>query len=84
MKAAFITGHGGNEVVELGERERPVRQQGEVLVRLHAATVNQVDLYMRNSGAGITHSLPQVMGLDGGGVVEEVDEGETTLAPGQQ
>lgn len=84
MKAAFITGHGGNEVVQVGERECPVRRPGEVRVRLHAATLNQVDLYMRNSGAGITHSLPQIMGLDGAGVIEEVDADETLLKPGQR
>lgn len=84
MKAVFITGHGGNEVVAFRECERPVRKAGEVLVRLHAATVNQVDLYMRNSGAGITHQLPQIMGLDGAGIVEEVDPTETQLAPGQR
>lgn len=84
MKAAFITGHGGNEVVTIGERPRPVREPGEVLVRLHAATLNRVDLYMRDSGAGITHRLPQIMGLDGAGVVEEVDPSETLLTPGQR
>lgn len=84
MKAAFLTGHGGNEVVCVGERPRPARQPGEVLVRLSAATVNRVDLYMRDSGAGITHRLPQIMGLDGAGTVEEVDAGETLLAPGQR
>jgi len=84
MKAVFITGHGGNEVVEVRDRERPVRQAGEALVRLQAATLNQVDLYMRNSGAGITHRLPQIMGLDGAGIVEEVDADERLLSPGQQ
>ncbi|NVO06444.1 MAG: NADPH:quinone reductase, partial [Rhodoferax sp.] len=64
MQAAFITGHGGNEVVEVRDCARPVRKPGEVLVRMQAATLNQVDLYMRNSGAGITHQLPQIMGLD--------------------
>ena len=84
MKAVFITGHGGNEVVELRDCERPVRQPGEVLVRMHAATLNQVDLYMRNSGAGITHQLPQIMGLDGAGVVEELDATERELSLGQR
>ncbi|MDM0034393.1 zinc-binding dehydrogenase [Variovorax sp. J22P271] len=84
MQAVFITGHGGNEVVVVGERPRPVRGPGEVLVRLQAATLNQVDLYMRDSGAGITHRLPQIMGLDGAGIVEEVDADERLLAPGQQ
>jgi NADPH:quinone reductase-like Zn-dependent oxidoreductase len=83
MRAALITGHGGNEVVELQTLAAPVRQRGEVLVRMHAATLNQVDLYMRNSGAGITHRLPQIMGLDSAGVVEAVDEGETQLKVGQ-
>ena len=55
MKAAFITGHGGNEVVQVGERPLPARAPGDVRVRLHAATLNRVDLYKRDSGAGITH-----------------------------
>jgi len=84
MKAVLITGHGGNEVVEVGERERPRRKPGEALVRIEAGTLNQVGLYMRNSGAGITHSLPLVMGLDGAGVVEEVDDDEPHLSAGQR
>ena len=83
MKAVFITGHGGNEVVAIGERPMPVRRPGEVLVRLKAATLNRVDLYMRDSGAGITHQLPQVMGLDGAGIVEAADADEPWLQPGQ-
>jgi len=83
MQAAFLTGHGGNEVVQIGARPRPARQRHEVLVRMRAATLNQVDLYMRNSGAGITHELPQTMGLDGAGIVEAVNGDETRIAPGQ-
>jgi len=84
MKAAYLTGHGGNEIVAVGERPQPVRRAGEVLVRLRAATVNRVDLYMRDSGAGITHTLPMIMGLDGAGVVEEIDAEERMLRAGQQ
>jgi NADPH:quinone reductase-like Zn-dependent oxidoreductase len=87
MRAAFLTGHGGNEVVAVGERPRPQRGPGEILVRMKAATVNRVDLYMRDSGAGISHSLPQIMGVDGAGVIEEADSGaligrRVTLYPG--
>jgi len=87
MKAAFMTGHGGNEVIVVGERPTPQRQPGEVLVRMKAATVNRVDLYMRDSGAGITHTLPQIMGVDGAGVIEAADEGaligrRVTIYPG--
>ncbi len=84
MQSVVITGHGGNEVVEVRQGERPRRRPGEALVRLEAGTLNQVDLYMRNSGAGITHELPLVMGLDGAGMVEAIEEGETRLTVGQQ
>jgi len=83
VKAAYLTGHGGNEVVAVGERPRPERRPGDVLVRLRAATVNRVDLYMRDSGAGITHALPLIMGLDGAGVVEGIDADERSLSVGQ-
>lgn len=84
MKAVCITGHGGNEVVEVREHVLPARAAGEVRVRMRAATLNQVDLYMRNSGAGITHRLPQIMGLDGAGTIEDVDAGEPYLHVGQE
>ena len=75
MKAIYIDGHGSNEVVHVGERPTPQRQAGEVLVRMQASSLNQVDLYMRNSGAGITHQLPQTMGIEGFGHVAECDGG---------
>src|SRR3546814_20232406 len=82
MKSVFITGHGGNEVVEIGDRPKPERQPGEVLVRMKAATINRVDLYMRDSGAGITHPLPLIMGVDGAGIVEEADASDTRFPQG--
>ena len=84
MRAAFITGHGGNEEVKVGDFPDPVRGPGEVLIRLHAATVNRVDLYMRDSGAGIRHRLPQIMGLDGAGTVSAIDEDEKRVHVGQR
>lgn len=75
MQAIYIDGHGGNEVVHVGERPTPVRQTGEVLIRMQASSLNQVDLYMRNSGSGITHRLPQNMGIEGFGHVAECDAG---------
>lgn len=84
MQAAYLTGHGGNEVVAVGQRPLPSVGPGEVRVRLHAATLNRVDLYMRDSGAGITHQIPQIMGLDGAGVIDAVAPDETQLQPGQR
>lgn len=81
MKAAFLTGHGGNEVVCVGERPTPEPGPGELRVRLQAATANRVDLYMRDSGAGITHTLPQILGLDAAGTVECLGPGDNDTGP---
>ena len=90
MLAARIHGHGGNEVLRLDDVAVPERKAGEVLIRMKAGGLNRVDLYMRNSGAGITHKLPLQLGLDGAGVVEAADPGgrfragdEVVVYPGQ-
>jgi NADPH:quinone reductase-like Zn-dependent oxidoreductase len=80
MLAARIHGHGGNEVLRLDELPIPERKPGEVLIRMAAGGLNRVDLYMRNSGAGVTHRLPMTLGLDGAGVVVEADEGSAFRA----
>ena len=84
MQAVYLTGHGGNEVVCVGPRPRPEPAAGEVRVRLQAATLNRVDLYMRESGAGITHTLPQTMGIDGAGVVDALGADVSGCAVGQR
>ena len=61
----------GREGPRLTEIVAPRRPEGGVLVRMLAASVNRVDLYMRDSGAGISHELPLVMGVDGVGEVLE-------------
>ncbi|MYM26792.1 zinc-binding dehydrogenase [Duganella sp. CY15W] len=71
MKAAFLTGYGGNEVVTLGEVPDPVVKDGEVLIQVHAAGVNPVELAIR---AGHYRQLmplafPHVPGFDVSGVV---------------
>ena len=90
MLAARIHGHGGNEVLKLDELPTPARKPGEVLIRMAAGGLNRVDLYMRSSGAGITHRLPITLGLDGAGVVVEADkssafraEDAVVIYPGQ-
>lgn len=75
MLAARIHGHGGNEVLSVDHLPVPGRKGGEVRVRMVAGGLNRVDLYLRNSGAGITHQLPIILGLDGAGVIEEADAG---------
>ena len=84
MKAVYLDGHGGNEVVKIGHRPVPVPGPEEALIRVRAATLNRVDLYMRDSGAGITHSLPQITGIDGAGEIVKVNSTDVRLSVGQQ
>ncbi len=48
MKAVFIRRYGGNEVFEYGELPRPVPKPGQVLVEVHAASVNPRDWLVRD------------------------------------
>ena len=54
---------------------------GEVLVRLAACGVCHTDMYTA-SGADPSGYAPTVLGHEGAGVVEEVGEGVTSVAPG--
>ena len=52
-------------------------------MRVHAAGLNRVDLYMRDNGGGITHTLPLTLGVEAAGVVVEADV-DSGLKPGQK
>jgi NADPH:quinone reductase-like Zn-dependent oxidoreductase len=84
MRAARLLRHGDIGGVEIVETPQPERRAGEVLVRLRRACLNHVDLYLCGGGAGITHALPQTLGVDGAGEVMECAAGETALKPGDK
>ncbi len=67
MKAAVLETR-GSEGLKVRDFPRPVPQPGEALLRVHAVGLNRVDLYMRDSGVGITHALPIVQGVEAAGV----------------
>jgi len=53
MKAIFFHTHGGVEVLEYGDFPTPEPGPGQVLVRLEAAALNRLDLWVRNGWPGI-------------------------------
>ena len=43
MRAMVYHNYGSPDVLELAEIERPVAKEGQVLVKVHAASVNWID-----------------------------------------
>ena len=77
MKAAYIEKFGGPEVLQYGELPDPVAGPGEVVVDVHAATVNAADWKFR-AGEYARHSnvkFPQIPGRDFSGVISAVGDG---------
>ena len=69
MKAIRIHAHGGPEVLQLDEVPIPNIESGEVLIRVHAAGVNFLDVYQRT---GLYKTvLPFTPGMEGAGVIEK-------------
>lgn len=87
MKAVGVTEFGGPEA--LHEVELPERHAGtgEMLIRVHAATVNPTDTVARNGDrarAQRKNPPPYVPGMDAAGVLEEIGDGvDTDLAVGE-
>src|SRR2546423_27439 len=69
MRAAFIRRFGGPEVFEYGELADPTPKAGEVLVEIHAASVNAADWKMRAGQYGAAVAFPHVPGRDFSGVI---------------
>jgi NADPH:quinone reductase-like Zn-dependent oxidoreductase len=86
MRTVLQQEFGGQDVLSLVNRPRPVPLPTEVLVRVSAAGVNPVDWKTRE-GHGMAAVLgrpPFAVGWDVAGVVEEVGFGVTTVAVGDR
>jgi NADPH:quinone reductase len=84
MKAIRVHQFGGPDVMKLEDVPDPKPGPGQIVVRLHAAGVNPVDVYMRSGAYAIKPPLPYTPGSDGAGVLETVGDGVTTLKPGDR
>ena len=75
MKAAFFMQHGGPEVLQYGDVPDPAAGAGDVLVDVHAASVNAADWKMRAGSYAPVARFPYVPGRDFSGVVAALGEG---------
>jgi NADPH:quinone reductase-like Zn-dependent oxidoreductase len=84
MRALYFESHGEISGLVFGERPRPTPGGGEVLVRLRAASLNHLDLFVLRGLAAIPVELPHIGGADGAGTVAELGEGVTGWRIGDQ
>ncbi len=84
MKALIVTEHGPLEKLSLGEFPDPKPGKGEVLVDVHAASVNFPDLLVIGGTYQNLPPRPFVPGKDLAGVVAAVGEGVTRVKPGDR
>ena len=84
MKAAFFRKHGGPEVMEYGDIADPVVLPGQVVVDIHAASVNGADWKVRKGSYAPITDLPYIPGRDFSGVISALGEGVTDFAIGDE
>ena len=91
MKAALQDRYGTLDVVRLADVDRPVPADDQVLVRVHAASVNRADLDGLGPRPGFARLFVGLraprnhrMGIDVAGVVESVGAGVTRFKPGDE
>ncbi len=75
MKAILFHQHGGPDVLEYTEIPTPEPGPGQVLIRLHAAALNRLDIWVRNGWPGIKLEYPHIPGADGAGEIAELGFG---------
>jgi NADPH:quinone reductase-like Zn-dependent oxidoreductase len=81
MKAMLLTGFGGTDMLRYGDAPDPVAGPGDVVVDVHAASVNAADYKMR-LGSYSDLKFPHILGRDFSGVVSAVGAGVDDLKVG--
>ena len=83
MKAMLLMGHGGPEMMKYGEAPDPKAGPGEVVVDIHAASVNGADPKVRRgNGRYKLDKFPHILGRDFSGLVSAVGAGVTDFKVG--
>ncbi|HEX6617249.1 MAG TPA: zinc-binding dehydrogenase [Gemmatimonadales bacterium] len=85
MKALALEAIGGlKHLAVVGCPMPELEAADDVRVRVHAAALNRLDLFVAHGLPGITPILPHIVGSDGAGVVESVGAAVRTVRPGER
>lgn len=83
MKAVLLINHGGPEMLRYGDAPDPTAGFGEVVVDIHAASVNAADCKVRRGGGAYGNiRFPHILGRDFSGVVAALGDGVIDFAVG--
>ncbi len=91
MKAIVYKKYGPPEVAKLTEVEKPVPKDNEVLIKIHATTVNRTDCGFRSADyfivrffAGLIYPKNKILGNEFAGEIESVGKNVQTFKPGDK
>jgi NADPH:quinone reductase-like Zn-dependent oxidoreductase len=87
MKAAVVTRYGSPDVVKVREAPKPIPAPDEVLIRVHATTVNRTDYgelrpFIGRIAYGLRRPRRTICGMDFAGEVEATGAGVASFQPG--
>ncbi len=91
MKAIVYTKYGPPEVVRLAEVEKPIPKDNEVVIKIHATTVNRTDCGFRSAEyfivrffSGLFSPKNKILGNEFAGEIESIGKNVTTFKPGDK
>jgi NADPH:quinone reductase-like Zn-dependent oxidoreductase len=86
MKAFIVDRYGSNDSVRAGDMPVPQLRDDDVLIQIHAASINPLDLKIRDGKLKLVlpYRLPLILGNDLAGVVVRVGAGVRRFKPGDE
>ncbi len=84
MKAMLLKSFGDKPDFRLADIEKPEVKPGHVLIRVHATSVNPIDIKIRKMKPAFAPALPGILGMDVAGVIEETGFGVSDFIPGDE
>ena len=84
MKAITLRDFGGPEMMQLSDIDTPTPGDGQLLIRVHATSVNRPDVIQRQGNYPPPPGDSEVLGLEVAGVVESIGSGSSRFKPGDR
>ncbi|MDX1957505.1 MAG: NADP-dependent oxidoreductase [Leptospiraceae bacterium] len=86
MKAAYIESYGNAEQIKIGEFKVPEVLEDEILVEIHASSINPIDWKVREGKAKalFKYNFPFILGNDCSGIVKKIGKNVTKFKVGDE